>query len=51
MYSCNIHDPRQLEKQRSAIALVMSLDEPVLLWQVACEMIGSVKIVNPFKGL
>lgn len=38
------HDSRDPAKQTIAIALIESLTEGILLWQVACE------IINPFKG-
>jgi predicted nucleic acid-binding protein len=35
------HDPRDLVKQGKAIALIGSLTNAVLLWQVACEFISA----------
>jgi hypothetical protein len=32
-----VHDPRDASKQRAADALLDSLSEGALLWQVACE--------------
>jgi predicted nucleic acid-binding protein len=31
------HDPRDPNKQATAAALIQSLTDGVLLWQVACE--------------
>lgn len=36
-----VHDPRDREKQATADALVRSLIDGVLLWQVACEFIAA----------
>lgn len=36
-----VHDHRDLRKQQAAAALVTSLANPVLLWQVACEYIAA----------
>ena len=35
------HDPRDPAKQNKAVALVASLADGVLLWQVACEYIAA----------
>lgn len=36
-----IHDPRDLVKQAKASALVASLTDGALLWQVACEFLAA----------
>jgi len=42
------HDPRDPRKQTTAIALIESLADAVLLWQVACEYISAAKKIEPF---
>lgn len=39
-----VHDPRDREKQATADALVRSLIDGVLLWQVACEFIAAITL-------
>lgn len=36
-----VHDPRDPQKQAKATALVQSLPDGVLLWQVACEYLAA----------
>jgi predicted nucleic acid-binding protein len=36
-----VHDPREPQKQAIATALVQSLSDGVLLWQVACEYVAA----------
>ena len=36
-----VHDPREPQKQAIATALVQSLSDGVLLWQVACEYLAA----------
>ena len=36
-------DPRDARKQATAAALVESLDDAVLLWQVACEYMAATR--------
>lgn len=36
-----VHDPRDARKQRIAMELVNALDDPALLWQVACEYVAA----------
>ncbi|MCC7355682.1 MAG: hypothetical protein IT330_18225 [Anaerolineae bacterium] len=35
------HDPRDAAKQMKTISLIRSLDNGVLLWQVACEYLAA----------
>jgi predicted nucleic acid-binding protein len=35
------HDPRDPVKQNQAVALIASLTNGVLLWQVACEYVNA----------
>jgi predicted nucleic acid-binding protein len=42
------HDPRDPRKQSAAIALIESLKDVALLWQVACEYISAGKKLEPF---
>ena len=41
------HDPREAEKQAAAVSLIQSIDEPVLLWQVACEYLAASRKLEP----
>ena len=43
-----IHDFREPAKQQIAARLTKSLDEPVLLWQVACEYLAASRKLQPF---
>lgn len=43
------HDPRDLVKQNKAVALIASLTDGVLLWQVACEYVAASRIGQPRK--
>lgn len=43
-----VHDPRDPRKQRIAMELVRSLDQPALLWQVACEYVAASRKLSPF---
>jgi predicted nucleic acid-binding protein len=43
-----IHDPRDPTKQARAAALVRSLTDAVLLWQVACEYMAASRKLEPF---
>lgn len=43
-----VHDPRDARKQRIAMELVNSLDDPALLWQVACEYVAAARKLTPF---
>ena len=42
------HDPRDPSKQKAADALVQSLVDGILLWQVACEFISASRKLAPF---
>jgi predicted nucleic acid-binding protein len=42
------HDPRDLRKQAIAVALIESLTDAALLWQVACEYISASRKLLPF---
>ena len=35
------HDPREPERSAAALALIASLEDGVLLWQVACEYLSA----------
>lgn len=41
-------DPRDLTKRRQAVQLLNSLDDGVLLWQVACEYLWTSRKLAPF---
>jgi predicted nucleic acid-binding protein len=41
-------DPRDSDKQAAATALLSSLTDGVLLWQVACEYIAASRKLEPF---
>ncbi len=43
-----VHDPRDLDKQATAAALLQSFTDGVLLWQVACEYIAASRKLEPF---
>jgi len=43
-----VHDPRDAEKQATALALLESLSEGALLWQVACEYLAASRKLEPF---
>jgi predicted nucleic acid-binding protein len=42
-----VHDPRDAVKQATAAALVQSLTNAALLWQVACEYIAASRKFEP----
>jgi predicted nucleic acid-binding protein len=42
------HDPRDPVKQQAAIALIESLSDAALLWQVACEYLAASRKLEPF---
>ena len=42
-----LHDPRDRAKQAAAGALVRSLTDGVLIWQVACEYVASARKLKP----
>jgi predicted nucleic acid-binding protein len=42
-----VHDPRDRDKQATAAALLQSLTDGVLLWQVACEYIAASRKLEP----
>ncbi|HXG66053.1 MAG TPA: PIN domain-containing protein [Blastocatellia bacterium] len=42
-----VHDPRDPDKQKVAIALLNSLADGVLLWQVACEYLNASRKLEP----
>jgi predicted nucleic acid-binding protein len=42
------HDPRDPAKQNKAVALIASLTDGVLLWQVACEYVAASRKLAPF---
>jgi predicted nucleic acid-binding protein len=42
------HDPRDPVKQNKAVALIASLTDGILLWQVACEYIAASRKLAPF---
>jgi len=44
-----LHDTRDPAKQAQAAALVMSLADGVLLWQVACEYVAAVRNIVEAK--
>jgi predicted nucleic acid-binding protein len=41
------HDPRDVAKQQTAIALLQSLVDGVLVWQVACEFLSASRKLEP----
>lgn len=43
-----VHDPRDPGKQATATALLQSMTDGVLLWQVACEYIAASRRLEPF---
>src|SRR5215813_13021571 len=42
------HDPRDPVKQNKAVALIASLTDGALLWQVACEYMAASRKLAPF---
>ncbi|MBI3949140.1 MAG: PIN domain-containing protein [Acidobacteria bacterium] len=42
------HDPRDPVKQAIALSLLDSLEDVVLLWQVACEFLSASRKLEPF---
>jgi predicted nucleic acid-binding protein len=42
------HDPRDPIKQNKAVALIASLTDGILLWQVACEYVAASRKLAPF---
>ena len=42
------HDPRDPAKQAAALALIASMTNGVLLWQVACEYLSASRKLEPF---
>jgi predicted nucleic acid-binding protein len=42
------HDPRDPVKQNQAVALIASLTDGVMLWQVACEYIAAIRKLAAF---
>jgi predicted nucleic acid-binding protein len=44
VYAC---DPRDASKQDVATALIETLDDPVLIWQVACEYLAATRKLDP----
>ena len=42
-----VHDPRDPRKQSTAVSLLKSLTDPVLLWQVACEYVAASRKLEP----
>ncbi|MDX2029162.1 MAG: PIN domain-containing protein [Blastocatellia bacterium] len=42
------HDPRDQKKQNQATALISSLSDGVLLWQVACEYVSASRKLAAF---
>jgi predicted nucleic acid-binding protein len=42
-----VHDPRDRDKQVKAAAMLQSLTDGVLLWQVACEYIAASRKLEP----
>jgi predicted nucleic acid-binding protein len=43
-----VHDPRDPSKQQTATALIQSLADGVLLWQVASEYLSASAKLEPF---
>ena len=41
------HDPRDPQKQSTALSLIRSLSDGVLLWQVACEYLAASRKLEP----
>jgi len=41
------HDPRDAAKQATAVALIQSLTDAALLWQVACEYVAACPPLEP----
>ena len=41
------HDPRDEIKRSKALDLVASLDDGVLIWQVACEFLAASRKLGP----
>lgn len=42
------HDPREAVKQPTAVALIQSLSDGALLWQVACEYLSASRKLEPY---
>ena len=42
------HDPRDSVKQNKAVALIASLADGALLWQVACEYVAASRKLEPY---
>ena len=42
-----VHDPRDVAKQAIAVSLLQSLNDGVLLWQVACEYLAASRKLEP----
>ena len=42
------HDSREAAKRAAAASLIESLDDAVLLWQVACEYLSASRKLEPF---
>lgn len=42
-----VHDPRDPHKQSTAISILRSLTDSVLLWQVACEYLAASRKLEP----
>ena len=43
-----VHDPREPEKRKAAVSLLLSLEDGVLVWQVACEYIAACRKLAPY---
>lgn len=41
------HDPRDIRKQEAALAIIESLTDGALLWQVACEYLSASRKLEP----
>jgi len=41
------HDPRDADKQTTAVSLIQSLTDGALLWQVACEYLSASRKLQP----
>ena len=42
------HDPRDVRKQEAALAIIETLTDGALLWQVACEYLSASRKLEPF---
>lgn len=43
-----VHDPREPGKRKAAVSLLLSLEDGVLVWQVACEYLAACRKLVPY---